>query len=153
MDGVELVASPGETPEGLWGWFSHPRRGLLSVLVPRTLWRLAGRRDPFTSPPRLLEELGRRALARAAVAGDVSDPVVVTAADLPGGSPFDPAWAAQLHRCPHCGAALPPGEVAEGLQNALAPDEAGETEVRVFCPACRQTGRFRLSPWGLVDGG
>jgi hypothetical protein len=152
----ELLHYLGEAPEGPWAIFSEPAGqgyGLISVLVPRSLWMQLTRRDPFSSELQILERIGSRAIAWMRARGPVPPAVWVTPEMLeaPIGG-YGPLWET-LSVCARCGQTVPSGEVAEGLKNALPPNTRGDTEVLVLCPPCGVQTRFVVTPFGAVRTG
>lgn len=141
----------GEVPEGQWAVFSLPDGvGMISVVVPQTIWRALTRSDPFSSEIALMTKVGLCALERCQKEGRLLDPVWVEAIDLPMSAPVAGAgWYSTLGRCGQCQRMVPTGEVLEGLANALPPDSRGEVEIQVLCPDCGVQTGHRLSPWGI----
>lgn len=154
MSRLDLLHHIGDAPEGPWAIFSLPTGDgthMVSFMVPRSLWLLVTRAHPFDSEISLLERLGRAAIARRLGAGAmIDDPVMADREDvgalLP---PDDVPWYRRLRICGQCHREVPPGEVSEGLSNALPPDSRGEIELQVLCPDCQVQTPHRLTPWGI----
>ncbi|WP_338055132.1 hypothetical protein [Sulfobacillus harzensis] len=150
MDLLHLI---GDAPEGPWAIFSSPHgdgTDMISVIVPRSLWLLVTRAHPFDSEISLMEKVGRAALERALASGTFSDPVFAHRQDM--GDLLPPAsipWFKALRICGQCGQEVPPGEVSEGLSNALPPDSRGQIDLKVLCPDCQVQTPHRLTPWGI----
>lgn len=153
MPRIDLLHLLGDAPEGPWAIFSLPGgdgTDMVSVLVPRSLWLLLTRSHPFDSEISLMEKVGRSALERALDHGMVTGPVMVSQEDL-GETVADVGmpWFRALRICGKCGQEVPPGEVSEGLSNALPPDSRGFIELKVLCPDCQVQTPHQLTPWGI----
>lgn len=150
MDLLHLI---GDAPEGPWAIFSLPEgdgTDMVSVIVPRSLWLLLTRVHPFDSEISLMEKVGRAALMRALQEHHVTDPIFVQRSDVGTLLPEDEIpWFRALRICSQCGQEVPPGEVSEGLSNALPPDSRGEIQLKVLCPDCQVQTDHRLTPWGI----
>lgn len=150
MDLLHLI---GDAPEGPWAIFSLPQGNgtdMVSLIVPRSLWLLITRAHPFESEISLMEKIGQEALMRALEDGSVSDPILVGAQAVGDLLPqADQPWFRALRICGTCGQEVPPGEVSEGLSNALPPDSRGEIDLKVLCPSCQIQTLHRLTPWGI----
>jgi len=75
MPRIDLLHMLGDVPEGPWAIFSLPHGDgteMVSVVVPRSLWVLLTRSDPFTSEIALMERVGTHALERALTRGEVN---------------------------------------------------------------------------------
>lgn len=150
--GIELLHVVGEGPDGQWAVFSLPDGDgtrMVSVVVPRSLWQVATRQDPFSSEIAIMERVGRDAISRRLAAGALNGPVYVHAGDSDVYAPPDPDWDRRLRVCGRCGDTVPAGEVLEGLANALPPDSRGHIEVKVLCPACQVQTAHTLTAWGV----
>ncbi len=153
MPRIDLLHMLGDAPEGPWAIFSLPGgdgTDMISAVVPRTLWLLLTRAHPFDSEISLMEKVGRAAIQRALDQGDRSGPVFVLRQDI-GETLADEAipWFRALRICGRCRQEVPPGEVSEGLSNALPPDSRGYIELRVLCPGCQVQTPHQLTPWGI----
>lgn len=151
---IDLLHILGEVPEGRWAVFSLPvgdGSQMVSVIVPHTLWSLLSRQNPFSSDISLMEQVGTRAIERCLAEGSVVDPIAVQYADVDLPMPVRRDWFHALRQCGGCHQLVPPGEVLEGLSNALPPDSRGEVEILVLCPPCQIQTHHRLSPYGLVE--
>ncbi|MCY0897448.1 MAG: hypothetical protein OWU33_00695 [Firmicutes bacterium] len=153
MPGIDLLHLIGDVPEGPWAVFSLPEgdgTDMISVVVPRSLWLLLTRARPFDSEMSLMEEVGRRGIQRFLGEGKREGPVFVMRDDLGDllPKPQEP-WFHTLRVCGQCGRTVPPGEVSEGLSNALPPDSRGYIELKVLCPDCQVQTSHRLTPWGI----
>ncbi len=150
MDLLHLI---GDAPEGPWAIFSLPEgdgTDMVSVIVPRSLWLLLTRAHPFDSEISLMEKVGQSALRRVSDEGLLEDPVFVNPRDIGDLLPHEEVpWFRALRRCGQCGQEVPPGEVSEGLSNALPPDSRGYIELKVLCPDCQVQTPHRLTPWGI----
>ncbi|MDA8192845.1 MAG: hypothetical protein M0Z53_02430 [Thermaerobacter sp.] len=153
MAHIDLLHMLGDAPEGPWAVFSLPHgdgTGLVSVLVPRSLWLRLTRQDPFSSELAIMERVGAAAITRVLAAGPVRSPVLVERGDLADAVvEEDDRWDERLRTCETCQRPVPPGEVAEALSNALPPDSRGEIQLSVLCPRCQTQTRHRLTPWGI----
>lgn len=153
MPRLDLLHFLGDAPEGPWAIFSLPEgdgTNMISVIVPRSLWLLITRAHPFDSEISLMERVGQTALKRAMDHGSADNPVLVHRTDV--GAllvPEDRPWFRALRVCGQCGQDVPPGEVSEGLSNALPPNSRGEIELKVLCPRCQVQTPHRLTPWGI----
>lgn len=154
MPRIDLLHMLGDVPEGPWAIFSLPHgdgTDLVSVVVPRTLWLLLTRRNPFSSEMAIMEKVGTAAIEREMQNGEVAGPVFVQRTDVKElWEESEDPWFLQLRRCGQCGQLVPPGEVSEGLSNALPPNSRGEIELLVLCPHCLVQTPHRLTPFGLV---
>ena len=125
---------------------------MISVIVPRSLWLLLTKSHPFDSEISLVERVGRAAIERTLDQGKVKGPLFVESQDaenlLP--SPLLP-WYRALRVCGLCGQEVPPGEVSEGLSNALPPDSRGRIALKVLCPKCLVQTPHQLTPWGIPE--
>lgn len=150
MDLLHLI---GEAPEGPWAIFSLPKgdgTDMVSVIVPRSLWLLITRTHPFDSEISLMEKVGQSALSRLLERGQLTDPVFAGREDAEDLLPLaERPWFRALRVCGRCGEEVPPGEVSEGLSNALPPDSRGYIELKVLCPACQVQTPHQLTPWGI----
>lgn len=149
---IDLLHILGEVPEGRWAVFRLPQGDgtqMVSVVVPHTLWSLVSRRHPFDSDVSLMERIGTRAIERVLAAGCLTEPVLAEAADAAVEMGVERNWFSVVRRCPRCGQDVPPGEVLEGLSNALPPNSRGEVEILVLCPDCRVQTPHRLTPYGI----
>jgi hypothetical protein len=152
----QLLHYLGEAPEGPWAIFSEPvgnGYGLISVLVPRSLWMQLTRREPFSSELQILERNGMRAIEWARERGPLPRAIWVTPEMLEQpvqgySAPWD-----TMSVCGRCQKTVPSGEVAEGIKNALPPNTRGDTEVLVLCPDCNVQTHFVLTPFGAVRQG
>lgn len=153
MPRVDLLHVIGDAPEGPWAIFSLPTgdgTDMISVIVPRSLWVLVTKAHPFDSEISLMERLGQQAVDRVLRHGQLSDPVFIQREDLKDLMPLaDLPWFRELRICSRCGNEVPPGEVSEGLSNALPPDSRGQIELLVLCPTCQVQTPHRLTPWGI----
>lgn len=152
MPRIDLLHMLGDVPEGPWAIFSLPHGDgteMVSVVVPRSLWVLLTRSDPFTSEIALMERVGTHALERALTRGEVNPPIFVQAQDIGTKLPVTEQWFDRLRQCGVCGQSVPAGEVLEGLANALPPDSRGEISLKVLCPDCQIQTDHRLTPWGI----
>ncbi|MCL4520547.1 MAG: hypothetical protein M1415_03005 [Firmicutes bacterium] len=150
---IDLLHILGEVPEGRWAIFSLPHGDgtqMLSVVVPHTLWSLISRNQPFVSDVGLMEQVGTAAIRHRSQQGEISRPLVVTADDLNIPIAANPEWFEELRRCQKCGQNVPPGEILEGLSNAVPPDGRGEVEILVLCPPCQFQSHHRLTPYGIA---
>jgi hypothetical protein len=154
---IDLLHLLGDAPEGPWAIFSLPHddgTDLVSVIVPRSLWLSLTRAHPFDSEISLMETVGRAAVQRALQAGKVAEPLFVMAEDVldrqEEGKAHALPWFRALRVCGQCGQDVPPGEVSEGLSNALPPDSRGYIELKVLCPTCQVQTPHRLTPWGIA---
>ncbi len=155
MPDIDLLHLLGDAPEGPWAVFSSPEgdgTDMVSVIIPRSLWLLLTRAHPFDSEISLAERVGRLAVQRAQNARDLSTPIFVHRHDVGDLLP-EPSrpWYKALRVCGRCGQEVPPGEVSEGLSNALPPDSRGEIELKVLCPDCQVQTPHRLTPWGIPE--
>ncbi len=150
---IDLLHMLGDAPEGPWAIFSLPEgdgTAMVSVLVPRSLWMRLTRDDPFSSEIGIMEALGVKAINRRRELGAIEGPIIVDARDA--GLPKAPeAWYQVLRVCGQCGQPVPPGEVLEGLGNALPPNSRGEIELKVLCPSCQIQTPHRMSPWEIFQ--
>lgn len=149
---IELLHMLGEAPEGPWAIFSLPDgdgSGMVSVLVPRSLWLRLTRRDPFSSDIAIMERVGIQAIERRRNIGPLVGPVLIELADVDQSEAV--LWYTALRVCQQCGKMVPPGEVLEGLGNALPPNSRGEIEIKVLCPTCQIQTPHRMTPWELLD--
>ncbi len=149
---IDLLHILGEVPEGRWALFSLPHDDgseMVSVVIPHTLWALVSRQHPFVSDLGLMEQVGGQALHRRIAQDRLTRPVMVTAEDIDLPLPVEPKWFSVLSRCGTCGQPVPPGEVLEGISNALPPDSRGEVEILVLCPRCQLQTPHRLTPYGI----
>ncbi len=153
--GIDLLHIVGEVPEGRWAIFSLPHGDgseMISVVIPHTLWALTSRQHPFLSDLGLMEQMGRQALQHRIAEGRLAQPVMVGAEDVGLALPVEPKWFAGLSVCGTCSNSVPPGEVLEGIANALPPDSRGEVEILVLCPRCQVQTPHRLTPYGIPQG-
>lgn len=155
MPRIDLLHVLGDVPEGPWAIFSRPEgdgTDMVSLVVPRSLWLLVTRAHPFDSEISLLERIGLSAIERDLVAGRHDDPIFADAEDVHGllKKPDIP-WFKLLRLCGQCGREVPPGEVSEGLSNALPPDSRGQISLLVLCPNCQVQTPHQLTPWGIAD--
>jgi len=155
MPRIDLLHVLGEAPEGPWAIFSLPDgdgTDMVSVIIPRSLWLLLTRAQPFSSEITLMEQVGTRLIERRLATGEpITGPLLAGREDVGGLlPPEDIPWFQVLRMCQTCGQTVPPGEVLEGLSNALPPDSRGHIEVKVLCPACQVQSTHRLTPWGMV---
>lgn len=155
MPHIELLHLLGDAPEGPWAIFSLPDgdgTDMVSVVVPRSLWLLVTRQNPFSSEISLMELVGEASIRRVMARGprDKNSPIWVQQDDIPGliPSPEEP-WFRSLRICGQCHQMVPPGEVSEGLSNALPPDSRGFIEIKVLCPECQIQTTHNLTPWGI----
>lgn len=153
MPDIDLLHHLGDAPEGPWAIFSSPHgdgTDMISVIVPRSLWLQVTRKHPFDSEISLLERLGRSAIERTRHSFVAAGPVFVSEVDLGDLLEMDSLpWYRALRRCSSCHREVPPGEVSEGLSNALPPDSRGIIELKVLCPTCQIQTPHQLSPWGI----
>jgi hypothetical protein len=102
-----------------------------------------------------LERIGRSAIERALAEGRRDDPILADSHDAEElyQRPELP-WFKALRICGQCGQEVPPGEVSEGLSNALPPDSRGRIDLKVLCPTCQVQTPHQLTPWGIpMTGG
>lgn len=153
MPHIDLLHLLGDAPEGPWAIFSLPQgdgTDMISVIVPRSLWLFVTRTHPFDSEISLMEQVGRQAVQRALQAGKIEGPIFVMLQDVQQeGSTATLPWFRALRVCSQCGQDVPPGEVSEGLSNALPPDSRGYIELKVLCPTCQVQTPHQLTPWGI----
>lgn len=150
---IDLLHMLGDAPEGPWAVFSLPEgdgTAMVSVLVPRSLWMRLTRDDPFSSEIGMMEAVGTRAIQRRLEAGEIHGPILIDALDA-GLTEAPNPWYRVLRVCGKCGQEVPPGEVLEGLGNALPPNSRGEIELKVLCPVCQVQTPHRMSPWELFE--
>jgi len=150
---MDLLHFIGDAPEGPWAIFSLPKgegTGMISVIVPRSLWLLVTRAHPFESEISLMERLGQAALTRMLHRSVIEDPLFVAGRDIGDLLPVsEKPWFRTLRVCGTCGKDVPPGEVSEGLSNALPPDSRGHIELLILCPVCQVQTPHHLTPWGV----
>lgn len=155
MPRIDLLHQLGDAPEGPWAVFSLPRGNgtdMVSVIVPRSLWLLVTAAHPFESEISLMERVGQRAIERELAQGTSHDPVFASREDVDGLLPTPKLpWFRALRICSQCGKEVPPGEVSEGLSNALPPDSRGRISLLVLCPECQVQTPHQLTPWGIPD--
>ncbi len=156
MPRIDLLHQLGDAPEGPWAIFSLPSgdgTDMVSVIVPRSLWLLLTRAHPFDSEISLMEEVGRRAIERVLAQDPHPEgPLFVDRRDMGPLLPRPPLpWFRALRICGACGQEVPPGEVSEGLSNALPPDSRGQIELKVLCPTCQIQTPHAMTPWGISD--
>lgn len=148
---AELLHYVGEAPEGPWAIFSEPGgtgHRLVSVVFPRTLWMRLTRNDPFSSEMQILEMKGRQAIGAARARGPLPAALWVSPQDIGEDvGEYTAPWET-MSICGRCGQVVPSGEVAEGIKNAVPPNQRGETEVLVLCPTCLVQTPFLLTPFG-----
>lgn len=150
---IDLLQMLGDAPEGPWAIFSLPEgdgTAMVSVLIPRSLWMRFTREDPFSSEIGIMEAVGRRAIQRRLTSGRMGGPIIVDADDAGLTVPPKP-WYRVLRICGKCGQEVPPGEVLEGLGNALPPNARGDIELKVLCPMCQVQTPHRMSPWEIFE--
>ena len=155
MPQIDLLHLLGDAPEGPWAIFSLPEGNgtdMISVIVPRSLWLLLTKSHPFDSEISLFERVGRAAIERALGRGTITGPLFVENKDI--GNLLQEAslpWFRALRICGVCGEEVPPGEVSEGLSNALPPDSRGRIDLKVLCPKCLVQTPHQLTPWGIPE--
>lgn len=155
MPRIDLLHALGDAPEGPWSVFSSPNgdgSDMVSVVVPKSLWQLVTKANPFSSEISLLEQLGQHAIERHLAKGveGLLDPIYVSREDVGDLIPeASVPWYRALRICSVCHQEVPAGEVSEGLSNALPPDSRGEIQLKVLCPPCQVQTDHRLTPWGI----
>jgi hypothetical protein len=149
---IDLLHILGDVSEGRWAIFSLPHGDgsqMVSVIIPHTLWSLVSRQNPFSSDIALMEQIGTAAISRRLDEGGLTDPVIACAEDVNLPMAVDRQWFSSIRRCERCGQDVPPGEILEGLSNALLPNSRGEVEILVLCPPCQVQTKHRLTPYGI----
>ncbi len=125
---------------------------MISVVAPRSLWHMLTQSHPFESEISLFERVGRAVIERALRQGISTGPLFVESQDagnlLPQASL---PWFKALRVCGVCGEEVPPGEVSEGLSNALPPDSRGRISLKVLCPKCLVQTPHQLTLWGIPE--